>query len=58
VSYATGAFLFVFGLAMVFVARPKDGQTAWVNKIGFFGEMYAVAAISTIVLGLCIAFLS
>jgi hypothetical protein len=57
-SYVAGSFLFVVGLAMIFFARPKNGKTAWVARIAFFGELYAVAAISMIVLGVCIATLN
>jgi hypothetical protein len=57
-SYVAGSFLFVVGLAMIFFARPKSGKTAWVARIEFFGELYIVAAISIMALGICIATLS
>jgi hypothetical protein len=43
---------------MIFFARPKSGKTAWVARIEFFGELYIVAAISIMALGICIATLS
>ena len=57
-SYVAGSFLFVAGFAMIFFARPKSGKTTWVTRIEFFGELYTVAAVSIIVLGVCIAMLS
>jgi hypothetical protein len=57
-SYVAGSILFVVGFAMIFFARPKRGKATWVTKIAFFGELYAVAAISFIVLGVCIATLN
>ena len=57
-SYVAGSFLFVVGLAMIFFARPKSGKTAWVARIEFFGELYIVAAISIIVVGICIVVLN
>jgi hypothetical protein len=57
-SYVAGSFLFVIGFAMVFFARPKSGKASWVARFTFLSELYAVAAISFIVLGVCIATLS
>jgi hypothetical protein len=56
-AHVTGAVLFVVGMAIVFFACPKNGKTSRVMRIAFFGELYAVAAISSIMLGLCIAVL-
>ena len=57
-SYVIGPVLSVAGFAMLFFARPKDGKDSWVTRFAFLGELYAVAAISFIVLGVCIATLS
>jgi hypothetical protein len=57
-SYVTGSFLFVIGFAMILFARPKGGKDSWVARFAFLGEPYAVAAISSIVLEICIAALS
>jgi len=51
-AHVIGAILFVGGLAMVFFACSKNGKDSWVMRIPFFGEMYAVAAISSVMLGL------
>ncbi len=53
--YATGTSLFVAGFTMLFLGRPKDRKDSWVTRFAFLGELYAVAAISFIVLGVCIA---
>jgi uncharacterized membrane protein len=57
-SYISGSFLFVVGFAMIVVARPKGRKDSWAARFAFLGELYAVAAISLIVLGVCIAVLS
>ncbi len=57
-SYIAGTFLFVVGIAMVFFALPKGGNATWVMRIAFFGELYIVAAISIIVVGICIVVLN
>jgi hypothetical protein len=57
-SYITGSLLFVIGFAMIFIARPKAGKTNWVSRFVFISELYVVAAISFIVLGVCIVALS
>lgn len=54
-SYALGPLMFLGGIAMVFLGRPKGGKTHWLTRAPFFLELYSVAAISTIVLGICIA---
>jgi hypothetical protein len=56
--YITGSLLLVAGFAMIFFARPKNGKTNWVSRFVFISELYVVAAISFIVLGVCIAALS
>jgi hypothetical protein len=57
-SHIVGMLLFVAGIAMVFFALPKGRNTSWAMRIAFFGELYVVAAISLIVLGICVAALS
>jgi hypothetical protein len=36
--------------AMIFFARPKNGKPTWVARFEFFGELYVVAAISSLVM--------
>jgi hypothetical protein len=57
-SHIIGTLLFVAGVAMVFFAMPKGKSTSWAMRIAFFGELYIVAAISLVVLGICVAVLS
>jgi hypothetical protein len=57
-SYIFGPLLFVAGIAMVFFALPKGANTSWAMRFAFFGELYIVAAISLIVLEICLAALS
>jgi len=54
-SYAIGPLLFLSGIAMVFFGRPKGGRANWLMRAPFILELYSVAAISIIVLGICMA---
>lgn len=47
--------MFLGGIAMVFFGRPKGGKTNWLMRAPFFLELYSVAAISFIVLGISMA---
>ena len=54
-SYALGPLMFLGGIAMVFFGRPKGEKTNWLPRAPFILELYCVAAISVIVLGICMA---
>lgn len=56
--YIVGTFLVVIGFAMMFFARPKNGKDSWAFRFQFFGELYTLAAISFIALGVCFATLN
>lgn len=50
-----GVSMIVAAIAMVYFARPRQGgYTTWVMRFPFFGELYAVLAISLFAMGLCI----
>ena len=57
-SHLVGVLLFLAGIAMVFFAMPKSKNTSWAMRVAFFGELYVVAAISLVMLGICVAVLS
>jgi hypothetical protein len=50
-----GSLLLVVGVAMIFFARQKNEKTTWVYRFRTLGDLYAVTAVSFVVLGLCIA---
>lgn len=47
--------MIVAAIAMVYFARPRKGNATWVMRFPFFGELYAVLAISLFAVGLCVA---
>jgi drug/metabolite transporter (DMT)-like permease len=51
----TGLFLSVVGVAMIFFARSNEGETSRVYRSTFIGDLYVVAAIAFMVMGLCFA---
>ena len=57
-AYVVGTFLVVIGFSMMYFARPKNGKDSWAFRFPFFGELYTLAAISVIALGVCFATLS
>jgi len=56
-SFIIGPALVVIGIGMVFFALPKKRKYSWVTRFAFIGELYAVAAVSFVVLGLRILLL-
>jgi len=55
--YIIGPLLVFAGVGMIFFAIPKKRKKNWVARFGFIGELYAVTAVSFVVLGVCIVFL-
>jgi putative Mn2+ efflux pump MntP len=57
VHFVVGALLSIFGAAMVWVAIPKNGKPGLIERFVFFTELYLVAAVTSVAIGVTMLFL-